>query len=698
MDANAKNIPSQNTSKTPSDETAKPPAPAPLPNSLRAERIFAVIGVIALLAACGMGAYVLGVRGISSVLPGSRPLPGTSSVTSATTAVAPLFSGTLTRLHQNLQLFTLTQDDELNHVQNDFSYYSAGTFTRGALTGYTRIIAIRPAFGPGGPLSFTLATKNFLQFVLDDPDGNTTNYPVTDWQNPYMYLDKAKVTSTAVFDTEQPKELDLDAHFALYQESYPINTVRTNAKDAQGNDVYDLVLESPGSADTKLTSPIPNVSLYAQPIAANNADVSKLTPEEKTKAQLRQRYLLATSEVVAVDSAGLPMRYAMTTKEHIRTYTASQRVYTAAEKQYQEDVKKYQNKEISTYPKSPDYVYPPSLGVLGKEITTPTSVALYTDYQTAIPGACAMSLTTTIVNVSDTDLEQIGTVGAIPLYRLKDTKHPLLTLAYNNKLDYFGAQGMGWDDANKGIPKPTLDEYVQKTPLLFLKDYWGRWVALGEYDIKLPGGCGKPVIYLYPTTPTPVTVTFRTPIRMTTDIPTYAGSWQVLAHPDGTLTNLLPSLTDCAAIDASKRGSEYAAHACATNTYPYLFWAGSVSSAYPAISGGWIVDRSALGGFLDTTLTDMGLNATEKRDFADYWLADMLSKHAPYYRVSFLQTHDVNTLFPMTVSPVPDTVFRIFLDYTPLMAKPAHPLSPQSLDRLVRNGFTLVEWGGLKQP
>jgi internalin A len=81
----------------------------------------------------------------------------------------------------------------------------------------------------------------------------------------------------------------------------------------------------------------------------------------------------------------------------------------------------------------------------------------------------------------------------------------------------------------------------------------------------------------------------------------------------------------------------------------------------------------------------------------EYWLPDMENKNAPYYRISFLQTNDLNSLFPMTVKPQPNTIFRLFLDYLPLNEEPKISIEPQSLNKLIRNGFTLVEWGGLKR-
>ena len=47
---------------------------------------------------------------------------------------------------------------------------------------------------------------------------------------------------------------------------------------------------------------------------------------------------------------------------------------------------------------------------------------------------------------------------------------------------------------------------------------------------------------------------------------------------------------------------------------------------------------------------------------------------------------------PLTVTPRPDSILRIFMAYRPLNAPVSVP--PQELTPFVRKGFTLVEWGG----
>ena len=161
-----------------------------------------------------------------------------------------------------------------------------------------------------------------------------------------------------------------------------------------------------------------------------------------------------------------------------------------------------------------------------------------------------------------------------------------------------------------------MEQYVSQNPLLFVKNYWQQWVALGEYDIKLPGGCGKPVVYLYPAQPTDVSVQFQIPVQFTKDIPKYAGSWQVRAYPNGSLVNLKPQFTDCQQFSIEQRGSEYAKQACQNNTYPYLYWAGNVIFRnYPITTSGWIVEQKELSSFLNEKLTETGLNDKERNDF-----------------------------------------------------------------------------------
>lgn len=641
---------------------------APTSNPNQKNKLPLIIGVVALVTLFSAGAYYLGSKSLTPVnkQPEVQKVVDKPADLVDTSVDTPLFSGQLKKVTENLKIFKTTESDVLNGVENNFVYYEAGKFSRGELKDYTRIVAIRLPEGPGQALTFILATKDFQNYILDDPDNKTTKYPQDDWQNPYSILDATKVISTKTFDTEQPKQLDLNQDYSLYADRLPIDSVQTG-QDANGYSIYETLLDTYFRSYQKLASPFNQLTLYFNPRDPQPLH-SGQTQKYKDNEQLMQTYIAGTTEVIAVDSAGLPMIYALTTPENIEEYNDGK------------------TEEL------------PNMGFAGSRIKAQPELQFYKDYKIAIPGGCAFSLNSIVVNVTDNDLEKIGTIFDLPLYRLKNTDHPLLELAFNNKMDYYNLEPTAWDTAYKGIKKPTLSEYVKSNPLLFVKDYWQRWIALGEYDIMLPGGCGKPVIYLYPEQPTVVSVKFQAPIQFTTDIPKYGDFWKVTAYPNGSLVNLKPQLTDCSQIP-TKKGSEYAQEACKNNTYPYLYWAGNINSRdYPATRDGWIVDRSNLSTFLQTTLTEVGFNKNEKTDFLDYWIPDMLAKDTPYYFISFLQTNQLNSLFPMTIDPTPNTTFRIFLNYIPLTSKPTSLPQPQKLNKLIRNGFTLVEWGGLKRP
>lgn len=246
-----------------------------------------------------------------------------------------------------------------------------------------------------------------------------------------------------------------------------------------------------------------------------------------------------------------------------------------------------------------------------------------------------------------------------------------------------------------GKEKPSFEEYISNNPLLFFKDYWGRWAVDGEYDYKLMGGCGKPVVYLYPTEPTKVSVSLKGHYDFTATVPTYHNGWNVLANPNGTLIDLQPQHTNCSGISGTFKGLEYAKEACQNNSYPYLYWSGnSYNISYPTQEHGWIVGKDELAAFLDQKLAYLGLSSAEKKEMLTYWVPEIIDKNVPFYKVSFLQTAQMNEIAPMQITPRPDTLFRIFLDYTPLQSKPVILPAPQSLQTLHRKGFTVVEWGG----
>jgi len=106
--------------------------------------------------------------------------------------------------------------------------------------------------------------------------------------------------------------------------------------------------------------------------------------------------------------------------------------------------------------------------------------------------------------------------------------------------------------------------------------------------------------------------------------------------------------------------------------------------------------QNNLQKIMDEKLKEIGLTKKESTDMTSYWVPKMNEKNSPYYQISFLTTNQMNEFIPMNVNPLPDSVLRVFLDYKALSNKPSVEPQPQQFNKFIRNGFTLVEWGGLQ--
>ncbi len=180
---------------------------------------------------------------------------------------------------------------------------------------------------------------------------------------------------------------------------------------------------------------------------------------------------------------------------------------------------------------------------------------------------------------------------------------------------------------------------------------------------------GKPVIYLYPTKKTNVSVSIY-PAHIDQSVPAYGNGWQVTAYPDGEIFD---------------NGIEY----------PYLFWDGESNPPTVDRSKGFVVATSDIGSFLKTSLAAQGLKGSEITDFIAYWQPRMTTSE-PYVYVYFMPQSDYDKLVPMTITPAPQTTIRVYMLYKPLPAPII--VTPEPLTAPKRIGFTVVEWGGQRSP
>ncbi len=180
------------------------------------------------------------------------------------------------------------------------------------------------------------------------------------------------------------------------------------------------------------------------------------------------------------------------------------------------------------------------------------------------------------------------------------------------------------------------------------------------------GGYAKPILYLYPTVPTVVTVTFQHPERLTTTYPKYQESWKVLASPNGNL------------LDENQK------------SYYALYWEELASHPIDFKEGFYVEKEDAIP-FLEEKLTQLGFNDRERNEFIMYWLP-ILEKNEKSL-VYFELTQERNLFSPIHISPAPDSLLRVAIHVKKVDKKVSLP--PQTLKPFQRTGFTVVEWGGV---
>ena len=179
----------------------------------------------------------------------------------------------------------------------------------------------------------------------------------------------------------------------------------------------------------------------------------------------------------------------------------------------------------------------------------------------------------------------------------------------------------------------------------------------------------KPVIYLYPTQKTDISLQLDFKGKLLTTFPKYTNNWEVTAYPDGKIFD--------------KKTNRF---------YASLFWDGEniFPKEHYLYKDGFIITNDNLIPFLTQKLEYMGLNTAETNDFIQYWLP-LLEKNEMNF-IHFWVNTDYDVISKNIVNPKPDTAIRIFMDFYGLDKK--IDIQEQQLPKKERKGFTLVEWGG----
>lgn len=215
----------------------------------------------------------------------------------------------------------------------------------------------------------------------------------------------------------------------------------------------------------------------------------------------------------------------------------------------------------------------------------------------------------------------------------------------------------------------TKDYRVLKTDTILLKKQQRTEIQV-YLETNLPIDCDKPVIYVYP--PQTMNVNIQLTVKGETSFtyPAYNNGWDFTADPDGTI---------------HMNG----------NTYNYLFWESksTLQNTNSDVGKGFIVDSKELVLFFEKSLAEMGFNSKEAADFITYWCPRMLVNEKNY--IHFIFNEACNAYAGLDIVPAPDNLLRVYMLWSP--AENGDKLAgPQELPKLKREGFTVLEWGGIE--
>lgn len=177
----------------------------------------------------------------------------------------------------------------------------------------------------------------------------------------------------------------------------------------------------------------------------------------------------------------------------------------------------------------------------------------------------------------------------------------------------------------------------------------------------------KPIIYLYPTEDTEVSVKLMKDKNLTCSYPKYKNEWKVLAQSNGNLKDVATDRQLYSLYYESKSGIEFNVE-----------------------NDGFVVRGEDTIAFLEEKLAILGLTEREAEEFIIYWLPILQENEYNYIR--FATMDEINENMPLEINPNPDTIIRVLMTFKRLESP--IDIQEQQLESPNRTGFVFVEWGG----
>jgi hypothetical protein len=179
----------------------------------------------------------------------------------------------------------------------------------------------------------------------------------------------------------------------------------------------------------------------------------------------------------------------------------------------------------------------------------------------------------------------------------------------------------------------------------------------------------KPVMYFYPEETTKISVDVKPQGSFTFTYPNIDTGWNFTCDPNGTLT----------------RGEE---------SYRYLFWESQQSTSTSLIDRkqGTVISGSKTVAYLEEQMTAFGMTSEERADLITYWGPLMQNKTNVYIYLLF--NEECDAFASLKISPEPSEIARFYVIWTEVPDNYNLMLESQSIPKMQRDGFTVLEWGG----
>lgn len=264
------------------------------------------------------------------------------------------------------------------------------------------------------------------------------------------------------------------------------------------------------------------------------------------------------------------------------------------------------------------------------------------------------------------------TTAGEDVYEATDQNDAVRTDIYNSH--YIRDGYYKYNETTLDDTKPfTYNEYLKYHPVFYWKDAYGRYIKFVSTEFMAVGGCGKPVINLYPQKTTEMSVQVIPNGRLTLTIPQIGknNTWNVIAKKNSVITDKATG-----------------------KTFDYLWWESKGVKNLKRPNGGFIIKMATLEKDLTALLKQMGMSDSETKAFNEYWLPKMTQEKADSLYVTFLFNDDVKQIADLKFDPQPDYVNRVFMLYRP--AKSGEQTKALTMPTFMRQDFYVVEWGGAR--